>query len=216
MGRREFTGRVISAKMQKTAVVEIEWVKVHPLYRKSVRHFTKLYAHDPENECRIGDRVRVLEIRPMSKTKRWLLAEVLARPEEVLEVPLEEIVESVTGDTEASVAEATPIENESVNVTVSEEVVEAEGEEPAEAPVAEAAPIENESVNVTVSEEVVEAEGEEPAEAPVAEAAPIENESVNVTVSEEVVEAEGEEPAEASVAEAIPIEVDNPREKDQA
>jgi small subunit ribosomal protein S17 len=80
--RKEYTGRVISAKMQKTVVVAVEWVQHHPLYKKAIRRVTKLYAHDPHQQCREGDTVRVVEVRPLSKTKRWLVREVLRRGEE--------------------------------------------------------------------------------------------------------------------------------------
>ncbi|GBD10967.1 30S ribosomal protein S17 [bacterium HR23] len=78
---REYIGRVVSAKMQKTVVVAVEWVQHHPLYKKALRRITKLYAHDPRQECRPGDTVRVVEVRPLSKTKRWVVKEVLRRGE---------------------------------------------------------------------------------------------------------------------------------------
>ncbi|MCS7207733.1 MAG: 30S ribosomal protein S17 [Dehalococcoidia bacterium] len=76
---KEYVGRVISAKMQKTVVVAVEWVQHHPLYKKAIRRITKLYAHDPRQECRLGDVVRVIEVRPLSKTKRWVVKEILRR-----------------------------------------------------------------------------------------------------------------------------------------
>jgi len=80
---REYIGRVISDKMQKTVVVLVEWTWHHPLYKKAVRRRTKFYAHDPKEECREGDVVRIVEVRPISKTKRWLVKEVLRRGERV-------------------------------------------------------------------------------------------------------------------------------------
>lgn len=78
---KEYIGRVISTRMQKTVVVAVEWVQHHPLYKKAMRRVTKLYAHDPRQVCRMGDTVRVVGVRPLSKTKRWLVKEVIARGE---------------------------------------------------------------------------------------------------------------------------------------
>jgi small subunit ribosomal protein S17 len=64
-------GRVASAKMQKTVVVTIERLELHPKYKKYVRKRTKLYAHDEKAECKEGDRVLITETRPYSKLKRW-------------------------------------------------------------------------------------------------------------------------------------------------
>ena len=64
-------GRVASAKMQKTVVVTIERLELHPKYKKYVRKRTKLYAHDEKAECKEGDRVLITETRPYSKMKRW-------------------------------------------------------------------------------------------------------------------------------------------------
>jgi len=69
--RRTATGRVLSAKMQKTVVVVVERLELHPKYKKYVRKRTKLYAHDERAECREGDRVVVTETRPLSRLKRW-------------------------------------------------------------------------------------------------------------------------------------------------
>lgn len=69
--RRSFTGRVVSAKAQSTAVVAIERVAIHPVYRKRVRRTLRLPCHNPEGQYREGDVVRVEECRPISKTKRW-------------------------------------------------------------------------------------------------------------------------------------------------
>ena len=78
--RKQFkVGVVSSAKMQKTIVVKVVRLVKHPLYTKVVRHTKKFYAHDEAGEARLGDTVRIVEMRPMSKTKRWRLAEVVAR-----------------------------------------------------------------------------------------------------------------------------------------
>ena len=77
--RKTRTGKVVSNKMQKTIVVAVEDHVKHPLYNKIVKRTYKLKAHDENNECNIGDRVRVMETRPLSKDKRWRLVEVIER-----------------------------------------------------------------------------------------------------------------------------------------
>jgi small subunit ribosomal protein S17 len=69
--RRTVTGVVESAKMQKTVVVSVERLELHPKYKKYIRKRTKLYAHDEKAECREGDRVVLAETRPLSRLKRW-------------------------------------------------------------------------------------------------------------------------------------------------
>ena len=80
--QRTIVGKVISDKMNKTIVVQIERKVKHPLYGKYVRRFSKMYAHDEENTCRIGDFVLIKQSRPLSKTKRWTLVEILKREEQ--------------------------------------------------------------------------------------------------------------------------------------
>ncbi len=77
--RKNEVGRVVSNKMDKTIVVAIEDNVKHPLYSKIVKRTVKLKAHDENNECNIGDRVRVMETRPLSKEKRWRLVEIIER-----------------------------------------------------------------------------------------------------------------------------------------
>ena len=77
--RKTRTGRVISTKMQKTIVVAVEDHVKHPLYGKIVKRTYKLKAHDEENECNVGDTVKVMETRPLSKDKRWRLVEIMER-----------------------------------------------------------------------------------------------------------------------------------------
>lgn len=72
-------GVVLSAKMDKTVVVGVQRLLTHPLYGKIVRRTKKLYAHDEENRCNAGDTVRVVEMRPMSKLKRWRVSAILER-----------------------------------------------------------------------------------------------------------------------------------------
>lgn len=77
--RREWVGRVVSNKMNKTVVVAVERSVVHPLYRKVMRRVTKFKAHDEQNACGVGDRVRMIETRPISKDKHWRVVEVLEK-----------------------------------------------------------------------------------------------------------------------------------------
>ena len=77
--RKSRTGRVVSDKMDKTIVVAIEDNIKHPLYKKVVKRTYKLKAHDENNECAVGDKVLVMETRPISRDKRWRLAQVLEK-----------------------------------------------------------------------------------------------------------------------------------------
>lgn len=76
-------GTVVSNKMEKSIVVRVERKVQHPLYKKYIKRTTKFMAHDPENTCNIGDTVKIIETRPMSRRKRWRLLEVLERVEKV-------------------------------------------------------------------------------------------------------------------------------------
>ena len=77
--RKTRTGKVVSDKMDKTIVVAVEDHVKHPLYNKIVKRTYKLKAHDENNECKVGDTVKVMETRPLSKDKRWRLVEVVER-----------------------------------------------------------------------------------------------------------------------------------------
>jgi small subunit ribosomal protein S17 len=77
--RKVRIGRVLSDKMDKTIVVAVEDSVKHPLYHKVVKRTYKLKAHDENNECRIGDRVKVMETKPVSKDKRWRLVEIVEK-----------------------------------------------------------------------------------------------------------------------------------------
>jgi len=77
--RKVRIGRVISNKMDKTIVVAIEDSVKHPLYGKVVKRTVKVKAHDEENTCGIGDRVKIMETRPLSRDKRWRLAEIIEK-----------------------------------------------------------------------------------------------------------------------------------------
>ena len=77
--RKTRVGRVVSDKMDKTVVVAIEDNVKHPLYKKIIKNTIRLKAHDEENTCRVGDRVLIMETRPLSKDKRWRVAEIVER-----------------------------------------------------------------------------------------------------------------------------------------
>lgn len=77
--RKTRVGKVVSDKMDKTIVVAIETSVKHPLYKKIVKSTYKLKAHDENNECKIGDKVKVMETRPLSKDKRWRLVEIVEK-----------------------------------------------------------------------------------------------------------------------------------------
>ncbi len=88
--RKTRVGRVVSNKMDKTVVVTVEALRHHPLYKKTIRRAVKYKAHDEKNECRLGDTVKIIETRPLSKEKRWRVAEIITK-EEVVKVQPEEI-----------------------------------------------------------------------------------------------------------------------------
>ncbi len=77
--KNEKVGQVVSTKMQKTIVVEVSRRVAHPRYRKVVTRRKKFYAHDEESQARLGDTVRIVECRPLSRLKRWRLAEIVRR-----------------------------------------------------------------------------------------------------------------------------------------
>ena len=77
--RKTLVGTVVSDRMEKTIVVRIERRKLHPLYKKYITRTKKIKAHDEENSCQIGDLVKVIESRPLSKDKRWRVLEILEK-----------------------------------------------------------------------------------------------------------------------------------------
>ena len=81
--RKEFVGKVVSDKMDKTVVVVVETLVQHPLYKKYIRRRKKYYAHDERNECEVGDIVRIMETRPLSKLKRWRVVEIIKKAEKL-------------------------------------------------------------------------------------------------------------------------------------
>jgi small subunit ribosomal protein S17 len=79
--RKSKQGRVVSNKMDKTVVVAVTYYRPHPLYKKQVKRIKKFKAHDERNSCNIGDLVRIVETRPLSRDKRWTIDEVLVKGE---------------------------------------------------------------------------------------------------------------------------------------
>ena len=96
--RKVRIGKVVSDKMDKTVVVAVEWRRPHRVYKKPVRRETRFVVHDPENQCRLGDTVRIRESRPLSKTKRWRVIDILQR-EDLAEVQPGEL----TADDESNI-----------------------------------------------------------------------------------------------------------------
>ena len=77
--RKTRVGIVVSSKMDKTVVIAIEDNVKHPVYGKIVKHTLKVHAHDEKNECGVGDRVEIMETRPLSKTKRWRVTQIIEK-----------------------------------------------------------------------------------------------------------------------------------------
>lgn len=128
--RKVRLGQVVSDRMDKTVVVEVSGPKRHPLYKKIIRRVVKYKAHDEKNECRVGDKVRIVETRPLSREKRWRVAEIVAKGE-VVEVSPEEItredLEKVIPEKRVKEAEVKPEATEELK-----EEAEAEAETKAE------------------------------------------------------------------------------------
>ena len=121
-------GHVVSDKMDKTVVVAVETPKRHPLYKKTIRRVVKYKAHDEKNKCQVGDKVRIVETRPLSRDKRWRVAEIVTKAE-VVEILPEEI-------TQGEIAEVKPEKK----TKGKEEVTEAEPEEETKEEVAKVKP----------------------------------------------------------------------------
>ena len=88
--RKTKIGHVVSNKMDKTVVVAVETAKRHPLYRKTFKRVVRYKAHDEDNKCNLGDKVRIIETRPLSRQKHWRVAEVTTKGD-VVEVKPQEI-----------------------------------------------------------------------------------------------------------------------------
>ncbi len=117
--RKVRVGEVVSDKMDKTVVVAVRWRQRHPLYRKAVPRISKFYAHDGENQCTLGDLVRIEETRPLSHLKHWRVIEVV-RHREIVEVKPVELDRELLAETQA---EPLPVDEEE---TAAEEIAETE------------------------------------------------------------------------------------------
>ena len=215
--RKNRVGRVVSDVMDKTVVVTIERRVSHPLYGKSMRRVKRLHAHDEENAYKVGDIVRLVETRPLSKTKRWRVAELLRRddvlvdvsasPSTALPVAAEALdAEMVAVAAAAAAAEASDeteiAEEESATVEASDEV-EAADEEPATAAASDEVEIAEEAPATAEASDEVEVAEEAPATAEASDEVEVaEEESATAEMSDEVEVAE-EEPATAEVSDEV-------------
>lgn len=105
--RKVRVGKVVSDKMDKTVVVVVGWRRPHRVYQKPVRRETRFMAHDPQNLCKIGDTVRIRECRPISKTKRWRIEEILQR-EDIAEIQPGDIITPAVAEDAAPAPDAQP------------------------------------------------------------------------------------------------------------
>jgi small subunit ribosomal protein S17 len=142
--RKVRLGQVVSNRMDKTVVVEVSGPKRHPLYKKIIRRVVKYKAHDEKNECQVGDKVRIIETRPLSREKRWRVAEIIAKgevvevsPEEITREDLEKVIPEKKKEAEAEVkaeaAEEPKEETETEAKEKAKEETKAEAEEKAKA-----------------------------------------------------------------------------------
>jgi small subunit ribosomal protein S17 len=113
--RKVRLGQVVSDRMDKTVVVEVSGPKRHPLYKKIIRRVARYKVHDEKNECRVGDKVRIVETRPLSREKRWRVVEILVKgevveisPEEITQEDLEKVIPEKKVKEKEAVAEVKP------------------------------------------------------------------------------------------------------------
>lgn len=138
--RKVRTGSVVRTKQDKTAIVEMVWKQRNRLYRKQVRRIARFYVHDPENQCRLGDVVRIEETRPISKTKHWRLMEILERRQVVdvrpieLESDVEPVVSAPEPVDEAELDDDIAVAEDESEDALNEEVADESADEPEEEP----------------------------------------------------------------------------------
>ena len=204
--RKVRVGRVISDRMDKSVVVLVEWRRTHPLYRKSIRRRSRLVVHDADNSCRIGDMIRVIESRPISRTKRWRVAEILSR-QEIAEIQPDEITIDEAVATAAGVQEPETVE--SVSEQLMPEQAEVERAEAEEVEAEQLVPEQSESEPVaSVQAEAVESVSEQlvPEQSESEPVASVQAEAVE-SVSEQLVPEQSEsEPVESVQVDAEPDE----------
>lgn len=181
--RKVRVGAVVRTNQDKTAIVEMIWKQRHRLYRKQMRRVARFYVHDPMNQCRLGDTVRIEETRPISKNKHWRLMEILER-KQVAEVRPIDLEADVGPDiTQPRIQAAEARVEAATGETTEEDAVEEES--PDQADIAEEEPTAEED---SIAEEP-EADGEEP----VAQEEPAEMDAVALAGEEPAAE---EEPAD--------------------
>jgi small subunit ribosomal protein S17 len=208
-GRKTRVGVVVRDRMAKTVVVAVEAFKRHRLYKKIMRRVRRYKAHDEENACQVGDRVLIVETRPLSRDKRWRVAEILATaalPEEERAVIEKEVAEELRELEKVMVAEAPPSEEEALPAeeeVVAEEEAPAAAEEIEEAsPAGEAEQLPSEGEAPPAEEEVV-AEEEVPAAAEeIEEASPAVEAEQPPSEEQQSQAGEGEQPPEEETQES--------------
>jgi len=197
--RKVRVGAVVRTNQDKTAIVEMVWKQRHRLYRKQMRRVARFYVHDPENQCRLGDTVRIEETRRISKNKHWRLMEILERKQiaEVRPIDLEtDVAPEMTqprilaAEARAEVTAAEASEEPEAEVVEEEAVEEPEAEE--ETPEDET-PEEDASEEDSIEEETADEEAEEEPE-PAEEREVVEEEPAADEPQED--EAEDDEPQE--------------------
>ena len=206
--RKVRVGAVVRTNQDKTAIVEMVWKQRHRLYRKQMRRVARFYVHDPENQCRLGDTVRIEETRRISKNKHWRLMEILER---------KQIAEVRPIDVETDVSlEMTQPRVLAAEVRAEAAASEAVDEEPAgEEPEAADEEIEEETV---AEEEPEEEAAEQPEEEPAEEEQEPEEEAIEEEPepAEEEAEAEVEEESETEEPEADEPDVDDAGSEDDS
>jgi small subunit ribosomal protein S17 len=132
-------GQVVSDKMDKTVVVAVETPKRHPLYKKTMRRVTKYKAHDEKNKCQVGDKVRIIETRPLSRDKRWRVAEIVTKAE-IVEISPEEITQEELAKVQPEKKTKEKVAEVKAEKEAKEEVTEVKAEKKSKKKVAEAKP----------------------------------------------------------------------------
>ncbi len=196
--RKVRVGSVVGTRMDRTAVVEMVWKQRHRLYRKQMRRVARFYIHDPENQCQVGDTVRIQETRPISKTKHWRLLEILRRRQvaEVRPIELETDIETAIAGTDESGEAALEGLDSATEAAAPES-----GEQPAEQESAAEAPAPARRQRRRTTQAAAPESSEQPAEQ---ESAPDSAEEEPETAPETAIEtvvAEADESGEAAIEE---------------
>ena len=187
--RKVRTGAVVRTNQDKTAIVEMIWKQRHRLYRKQMRRVARFYVHDPENQCRLGDTVRIEETRPISKNKHWRLIEILERKQiaEVRPIDVETDVAPEMTQPRVLAAEArAEAANAEADEHDSEDQVESAEEQPAEDDSGDQEePVEDESPEEEAADDETEDEADSKEENSADDDSPDPEESVEEDSAEE-------------------------------